>query len=57
VIEAAEEEREYRLSERQDVSVEDLDEAELMSIELADMRAALENVLNMSTHQLTPRTR
>jgi type VII secretion ATPase EccA len=57
VIEAAEEEREYRLSERPDVSVEDLDEAELMSIELADMRAALENVLNMSTHQLTPRIR
>jgi type VII secretion ATPase EccA len=57
VIETAEEEREYRLSERQDISVEDLDEAELMSIEPGDMRAALENVLNMSTHQLTPRIR
>jgi type VII secretion ATPase EccA len=57
VIEAAEEEREYRLSERQDISVEDLGEKELMRIEIGDMRAALENVLGMSTRQLTSRTR
>ncbi|OBK17436.1 type VII secretion AAA-ATPase EccA [Mycobacterium asiaticum] len=57
VIEAAEEEREYRLSERQDISVEDLDEAELMRIEVGDMRSALENVLGMSSRQLTSRTR
>ncbi|OBJ64304.1 type VII secretion AAA-ATPase EccA [Mycobacterium asiaticum] len=57
VIETAEEEREYRLSERPDVSVEDLDEAELMRIEVGDMRAALENVLGMSSRQLSSRTR
>lgn len=57
VIESAEEEREYRLSERADVDVEDLDETELMRIELGDMRAALENVLGMSTGQLMSRTR
>ncbi|OBF17658.1 type VII secretion AAA-ATPase EccA [Mycobacterium kubicae] len=57
VIEAAEEEREYRLSERLDVSVEDLDETELMRIEASDMRAALESVLGMSTRQLTSRPR
>lgn len=55
VIETAEEEREFRLSERQDVSVEDLDETELMRIELSDMRTALENVLGMS-NRLTSRT-
>lgn len=47
VIEAAEEEREYRLSEDPDVNIEDLDEAELMRIEPGDMRAALKNVLGM----------
>lgn len=57
VIESAEEEREYRLSERADVDVEDLNETELMRIELGDMRAALENVLGMSTGQLMSRTR
>ena len=57
VIESAEEEREYRLSEREDVDVEDLDETELMRIELGDMRAALENVLGMTTGQLISRTR
>lgn len=57
VIESAEEEREYRLSERADVDVEDLDETELMRIELGDMRAALENVLGMTTGQLMSRTR
>lgn len=51
VIESAEEEREYRLSEREDVAVEDLDESELMRIELPDMRAALQNVLGMTTGQ------
>ncbi|OBK28307.1 type VII secretion AAA-ATPase EccA [Mycobacterium asiaticum] len=55
VIETAEEEREYRLSEREDVSLEDLDETELMRIELSDMRAALENVLGMSNRELTSR--
>ncbi|WP_205873977.1 type VII secretion AAA-ATPase EccA [Mycobacterium camsae] len=57
VIETAEEEREYRLSEREDVDVEDLDETELMRIELDDMRAALENVLGITTGQLISRTR
>ncbi|OBR99042.1 type VII secretion AAA-ATPase EccA [Mycobacterium gordonae] len=57
VIESAEEEREYRLSERLDVDVEDLDETELMRIELGDMRAALENVLGMTTGQLISRNR
>ncbi|MBX9639687.1 MAG: type VII secretion AAA-ATPase EccA, partial [Mycobacteriaceae bacterium] len=52
VIESAEEEREYRLSEGENVDVEDLDETELMRIELADMRAALRNVLGMTTGQL-----
>ncbi|OBJ52952.1 type VII secretion AAA-ATPase EccA [Mycobacterium sp. 1423905.2] len=56
VIEAAEEEREYRLSERLDINVEDLDEKELMRIEAGDMRAALNSVLGMSTRQLTSRT-
>lgn len=55
VIEAAEEEREYRLSEREGVSLDDLDEAELMRIEVGDMRAALENVLGMSAGQLISR--
>lgn len=57
VIESAEEEREYRLSERDDIDVEDLGETELMRIELGDMRAALENVLGMTTGQLISRTR
>lgn len=57
VIETAEEEREYRLSEREDISVEDLDETELMRIERGDMRAALENVLGMSSRLLTSRAR
>jgi hypothetical protein len=47
VIEAAEEEREYRLSESHGASLQDLDEASLMSIELADMQAALKQVLGM----------
>jgi len=47
VIEAAEEEREYRLSEDHGSSLENLDETELMRIEAADMTAALKNVLGM----------
>ncbi|OHU86034.1 type VII secretion AAA-ATPase EccA [Mycobacterium talmoniae] len=47
VIESAEEEREYRLSEDHGASVENLDEAELMRIEASDMRAALKSVLGM----------
>lgn len=47
VIESAEEEREYRLSEGHGASLEDLDEAELMRIEPSDMRAALKSVLGM----------
>lgn len=47
VIEAAEEEREYRLSESHGAALEDLDEKVLMRIELDDMRAALTNVLGM----------
>jgi type VII secretion ATPase EccA len=45
VIESAEEEREYRLNESFGSALEDLDEAELMRIEEADMQAALGNVL------------
>ncbi|MUL78884.1 type VII secretion AAA-ATPase EccA [Mycolicibacterium sp. CBMA 226] len=45
VIESAEEEREYRLSESHGVDLESLDEANLMRIEAADMKAALHSVL------------
>ena len=48
VIEAAEEEREYRLSEVHGMNLSDLDEAQLMRIELADMQAALRQVLGMT---------
>lgn len=47
VIEAAEEEREYRLSEDHGSGLENLDETELMRIEAGDMNAALKNVLGM----------
>jgi type VII secretion ATPase EccA len=47
VIEAAEEEREYRLSESHGMNLQDLDEAQLMRIELPDMQAALKQVLGM----------
>jgi type VII secretion ATPase EccA len=47
VIEAAEEEREYRLSESHGLNLQDLDEAQLMRIELPDMQAALKQVLGM----------
>jgi type VII secretion ATPase EccA len=47
VIEAAEEEREYRLSENHGANVSHLDEAQLMRIELPDMQAALKQVLGM----------
>ena len=49
VIEAAEEEREYRLSESHGSNLQDLDEAALMRIELPDMQAALKQVLGMLT--------
>ncbi|HJT90521.1 MAG TPA: type VII secretion AAA-ATPase EccA, partial [Mycobacterium sp.] len=49
VIEAAEEEREYRLSESHGSNLQDLDEAQLMRIELSDMQAALKQVLGMLT--------
>jgi ESX secretion system protein EccA len=52
VIEAAEEEREYRLSESYGAGLEGLDEQQLMRIDLADMKAALSGVaeaLNLST--------
>jgi hypothetical protein len=49
VIEAAEEEREYRLSESYGTNLADLDEAQLMRIELPDMQAALKQVLGMVT--------
>ncbi|KHO19892.1 ATPase AAA [Mycolicibacterium setense] len=48
VIEAAEEEREYRLSEIHGTNLSELDETQLMRIELADMRAALKQVLGMT---------
>ncbi|GLE55301.1 type VII secretion AAA-ATPase EccA [Mycobacteroides chelonae] len=47
VIESAEEEREFRLSEEHGAGLEDLDESALMRIEEPDMRAALDNVLGM----------
>ncbi|MFA4080865.1 type VII secretion AAA-ATPase EccA [Mycobacteroides salmoniphilum] len=47
VIEAAEEEREHRLAEEHEATLEDLDEAELMRIDAVDMRAALKNALAM----------
>lgn len=47
VIEAAEEEREYRLTEHHGTGLEDLDEAELMRIEVDDVKAGLKNVLAM----------
>ncbi|HET6733215.1 type VII secretion AAA-ATPase EccA [Mycobacterium sp.] len=49
VIEAAEEEREYRLSESHGANLQELDEAQLMRIELSDMQAALKQVLGMVT--------
>ncbi|MCV7202842.1 type VII secretion AAA-ATPase EccA [Mycolicibacterium peregrinum] len=48
VIEAAEEEREYRLSELHGTNLSELDEAQLMRIEAVDMRAALKQVLGMT---------
>jgi type VII secretion ATPase EccA len=45
VIEAAEEEREYRLSESHGANLEGLDEQQLMLIDLADMKAALHSVV------------
>lgn len=48
VIEAAEEEREYRLSESHGRNLQDLDEGQLMRIELPDMRAALQQVLGVA---------
>jgi type VII secretion ATPase EccA len=47
VIEAAEEEREYRLSESHALNLQDLNEAQLMRIELLDMQNALKQVLGM----------
>lgn len=47
VIEAAEEEREFRLSENHGVNLQDLDEGSLMRIETPDMQAALKQVLGM----------
>jgi type VII secretion ATPase EccA len=52
VIEAAEEERAYRLSESYGAVLDGLDERELMRIDLADMKAALNSVagaLNLSS--------
>jgi type VII secretion ATPase EccA len=52
VIESAEEEREYRLSESHGAELESLDEDSLMRIEAVDMKAALSNILQ--TLNLTP---
>ncbi|MYR07573.1 type VII secretion AAA-ATPase EccA [Gordonia sp. SID5947] len=46
VIEAAEEEREFRLSSG-DIGIEDLDEEALMRIDAGDINAALDSVLGM----------
>ncbi len=45
VIESAEEEREYRLSESHGAELESLDEDALMRIEAIDMKAAISNIL------------
>lgn len=45
VIEAAEEEREYRLSESYGADLDGLDEQQLMRIDLADMKAAVGSVV------------
>lgn len=45
VIEAAEEEREYRLSQDYGASLEGLDEEQLMRIDLPDMKGALNSVV------------
>jgi hypothetical protein len=45
VIEAAEEERAYRLTEGPEAALHSLDEDELMRIEGSDMKAALTGVL------------
>lgn len=47
VIEAAEEEREYRLTENHGAGLDALDETELMRIEREDMQAALKSALGM----------
>jgi type VII secretion ATPase EccA len=52
VIEAAEEEREYRLSESYGANLDGLDEQQLMRIDVTDMKAALHSVmgtLNLSS--------
>ena len=49
MIEAAEEEREYRLSESHATTLGDLQEDQLMRIEGPDMTAALTQVLGMLT--------
>lgn len=50
VIEVAEEEREFRLSEEHGLAVDELDEDALRRIESADMKAALDTVLRMLTN-------
>lgn len=45
VVEAAEEEREFRLSEDSEIDVDDLDAERLMRIEQADMHTAIDTVL------------
>ena len=45
MIEAAEEEREYRLSESYGADLEGLDEGQLMRIDLADMKAGLASIV------------
>jgi hypothetical protein len=47
VVESAEEERAFRLGEDPDIDLDALSEELLMRIELADVRAALNNVLEM----------
>jgi Cdc6-like AAA superfamily ATPase len=49
VIEAAEEEREFRLSETYGAELSGLDESRLMRIELSDVQSALKQVLGMLT--------
>ena len=59
VIEAAEEERAYRLTESHGAALQNLDEDALMRIEPSDMKAALSNLLqtlNLSQEPLSSGT-
>ena len=56
IIEAAEEERAYRLTESHSAALQNLDEDALMRIELDDMEAALGNLLQTLNLNQSPLT-